>query len=76
MKKLPFNEVYAAAIAAGAEPAAIEADAVRYARQVKSVPFNNMIYALNLCPWHNGREEWARLAAAMRAKQIARKVAA
>lgn len=75
MKLLPLAVVMEKALAAGADPAAIDADAVRYARNVKAVPFKNMIVALNLCPWHNGREEWARLAAALRAKQIARKAA-
>ena len=75
MKKLPYPVVLEKALAAGAELPAIEADAARYVRQVKSVPFKNMIVALNLMPWLNKRDEWARLAAAMLAVKLARKAA-
>ena len=60
------------AIQHGGTMGEIERQAANYARQVGTVPFNNMIRALNLHPWHNGQEEWTRLAAALTARGKAR----
>lgn len=46
----------------------IDRQAANYERQVGTVPFNNMIRALNLHAWNNTREEWERLAAALTAR--------
>lgn len=67
------KDAIAKAIAHGATQEEIDAQAANYVRQVKTTPFKNMIRALNLCPWHNGREEWTRLAAALTARVMARK---
>jgi len=61
------------AIQNGATMGEIERQAANYSRQVGTVPFNNMIRALNIGPWHNGREEWTRLAAALTARANARR---
>lgn len=59
----------------GATQEEIDEQAARYVKQVGSVPFRNMIRALNMMTWCNGREEWTRLAAALTARQMARKKA-
>jgi hypothetical protein len=41
------------ALAKGASAEEIERQAVNYERQVGTVPFNNMIRALNMHPWNN-----------------------
>lgn len=66
-------EAIARAVEAGATLAEIEAEASRQARHVGSVPFNNMIRALQLCTWRNSRDDWTRLAAALVAKAEKRK---
>lgn len=60
------------AIAKGGTLAEIDRQAANYERQVGTVPFNNMIRALNLHSWSNSREEWERLAAALTARGKAR----
>ena len=61
------------AIAAGATQEEIDRQATNYVRQVGSVPFKNMIRALNFHPWHNTVDDWTRLAAALTARGLARK---
>ena len=73
MKSFTFTEARAKALAAGATDADIEAEARLQARSVGTVPFRNMIKALNMLPRLNGREEWTRLAAALKARKEARK---
>ncbi len=65
-------EAIRCALDAGATAEEIAAEAERQARSVGTVPFNNMIRALNLHPWHNGEAEWTRLAAALTARGKAR----
>lgn len=60
------------AIQHGGTMGEIERQAANYEREVGTVPFNNMIHALNLHPWHNGEAEWTRLAAALTARGKAR----
>lgn len=67
------EEAIGRAIARGSSRAAIDAMAANYVRQVGSVPFNNMIRALNMHPWNNDRSQWERLAAALVARGLARK---
>ena len=73
---LKQKEAIAKAIEAGANMAEIEAEAAKWVRQVGSVPYRNMIVALHFSPWRNGRAEWVRLAGAMKAKGLKRKLAA
>lgn len=70
---LTKKQAIAEAIAAGAEQTEIDRQAQNYVRQVGTVPFKNMIRALNMCTWHNTKDDWTRLAAAMTAKGLARK---
>ena len=70
------NQVIAKAIEAGADIEEIEAEAAKLVRQVGSVPFKNMIVALQLMPWFNSKDDWVRLAGAMMAKGLKRKIAA
>ena len=67
------KEAIARAIGAGATLAEINEEATKQARQVGTVPFNNMIRALNMMTWHNDRAQWTRLAAAMVARTNARR---
>jgi hypothetical protein len=60
------------ALAKGGSMAEIERQAANYERQVGSVPFRNMIVALNLHSWSNTAEQWERLAAALTARGKAR----
>lgn len=56
----------------GATDWQIQSDALRYAPQVGSSQFNNMIKALCLHSWNNSADEWLRLAAALRARRMQR----
>jgi len=67
------SEAIANAIAKGSPQEEIDRQASNYVRQVGTVPFNNMIWALNLHAWHNTADEWTRLAAALTARGLARK---
>lgn len=67
------KEAIAKALAAGGSLDEINRQAENYVRQVGSVPFNNMIRALNIGPWHNDVNDWTRLAAALTARGLARK---
>jgi hypothetical protein len=67
------KDAIAKAIAAGGSQEEIDRQASNYVRQAGSVPFNNMIRALNLGPWHNTTDDWTRLAAALTARVLARK---
>ena len=73
---LKQKEAIAKAIEAGANMAEIEAEAAKWVRHVGSAPYRNMIVALHFSPWRNGRAEWVRLAGAMMAKGLKRKLAA
>lgn len=66
-------DAIARAVQSGATLAEIETEAARQARQVGSVPFNNMIRALQLSPWRNDRADWTRLAGALQARANRRK---
>jgi hypothetical protein len=70
---MTFEQARAKALAAGATDADIEAEARHQARHVGTVPFRNMIKALNMLPRLNGREEWTRLAGALMARRMAAK---
>lgn len=61
------------ALAAGATQDEIDRQAENYVRQVGTVPFNNMIRALNMHSWNNDASAWTRLAAALTARGLARK---
>jgi hypothetical protein len=61
------------ALRKGGSLAEIERQAVNYVRQAGTVPFTNMIRALNMHPWHNDCAQWERLAAALKARKEARK---
>jgi hypothetical protein len=67
------KDAIAYAIAKGSTQAEIDRQAANYVRQVGTVPFNNMIVALNMHSWHNTETEWTRLAAALTARGLARK---
>lgn len=70
---MKFAEARAKALAAGGSDAEIDRQAVNYRRQVGSVPFNNMIRALQLLPRLNDEAEWTRLAAALKARSEVRR---
>ncbi len=72
---ISYKDAEARALEKGGSVAEIDRQAANYVRQVGNVPFKNMIVALNIGPWHNGRAEWERLAAALKAKKLARKAA-
>lgn len=67
------SEAIAYALAAGGSQAEIDRQAANYVREVGTVPFRNMIVALNLHSWNNTMEEWTRLAAALTARGLARR---
>jgi hypothetical protein len=50
----------------------IEQSALTQARNVGTVPFNNMIRALQMHSWRNTHEEQVRLLGALRARKLAR----
>ena len=62
-------EAIAEAIKAGASMDGIQAEANLQARHVGTVPFKNMIRALNMLTALNTQEDWTRLAGAMIAKR-------
>lgn len=66
------KDAIANAIAKGGNIDEINRQAAYYVRQVGSVPFNNMIRALNIGTWHNTADDWTRLAAALTARGLAR----
>lgn len=70
---MSFADARAKALAAGATDADIDAEAKLQARHVGTVPFRNMIKALQLLPRLNSAEDWTRLAAALKARREARK---
>jgi hypothetical protein len=63
-----FKEARGRALTAGGTDAEIDAQVPGWARTVGTPAFERMIFALNLHPWRNGRKEWVRLAAALKAK--------
>lgn len=67
------KDAIANAIAKGGTLSEIDRQASNYVRQVGTVPFNNMIRALNMHSWHNTVDDWTRLAAALTARAIARR---
>lgn len=67
------DEAIAKAIKAGASIDEINEEAAKQARHVGTVPFNNMLRALNLMTYKNTRDDWTRLAAGMIARANARK---
>jgi hypothetical protein len=70
---MTFKEARAEALAAGATDADIDAEARHQARNVGSIPFRNMIKALQLLPRLNSAEDWTRLAAALKARKESRR---
>jgi hypothetical protein len=70
---MTFEQARAKALAAGATDADIEAEARHQARHVGTVPFRNMIRALQLLPRLNSAEDWTRLAAALKARKQGRR---
>jgi hypothetical protein len=73
MAGISYSDASAHALGKGGTQAEIDRQAAGYVRQVGSVPFNNMIRALNMHPWSNDRAQWERLAAALQARRLARK---
>lgn len=73
MKPFTKKEAIDHAIAKGGTQDEIDRQAAHYVRQVGTVPFNNMIRALNMHPWLNDTAQWTRLAAALTARGLARK---
>jgi hypothetical protein len=67
------DEAIARAIKAGATMEEINVEAEKQARQVGTVPFNNMLRALNMMTYSNTVADWTRLAAGMIARADARK---
>lgn len=70
---LTLKEATARAIAVGASPDDIADSARHQSRHVGTIPFANMIRALNMLPWRNTRDDWTRLAGALAARQAARR---
>jgi hypothetical protein len=70
---MTFEQARAKALAAGATDADIDAEARHQVRNVGSVPFRNMIKALQLLPRLNSAEDWTRLAAALKARKESRR---
>jgi hypothetical protein len=70
---MTFNQARAEALAAGATDADIDAEAKLQARHVGTVPFRNMIRALQLLPRLNDVNDWTRLAAALKARKEGRR---
>jgi len=62
------QDAIAQALGAGATMAEIELEASYQAHRVGTVPFRNMIKALQMLPYFNTRADWVRLAAALIAK--------
>jgi hypothetical protein len=73
MKSFTKNEAVASAIESGATLDEIAAEAARQARHVGTIPFTNMIRALNMLPRLNTRDDWTRLAGALTARAQKRK---
>lgn len=69
---MTFAQARAYALEAGGNDAEIDRQAANYARQVGTVPFRNMIRALQLLPRLNTAEDWERLAAALKARKESR----
>lgn len=76
MTNYSFTQAAAQAFKKGATEACIERETQRQLRLVGTVPFNNMVRALNLHPWANDRADWVRLAAALNARRLSRSRAA
>jgi hypothetical protein len=70
---MTFEQARAKALAAGATDADIDAEAKLQARSVGTVPFRNMIRALQLLPRLNDVNDWTRLAAALKARKEGRR---
>jgi hypothetical protein len=68
-----FNQARDKALEKGGTTAEIDRQAVGLTREVGTVPFNNMIRALNIHPWGNDRDQWIRLAAALKARRERRR---
>ena len=68
MRLMTYKMALANAVAAGATVAEIEAEAVKHARHKGTVPFKNMIVALHLMTHLNDRNDWVRLAAALKVR--------
>lgn len=66
---IKLNEAIRYAIDAGATESEIESETKRQERQVGSVPFNNMIKALNMMTNCNTKDDWTRLAGALQARK-------
>ena len=62
------NEARARAIAAGATESEIDAETIRQSRHKSTVPFKNMIRALQMLPYLNNKADWTRLAGALHAR--------
>lgn len=68
-----FAEARKIALEAGATDDDIATEAGRQIRQVGTVPFNNMIRALQMMAYRNTREDWTRLASALMARKDSRR---
>lgn len=70
---MKFAEARAEALNKGATDSEIAAETELQRRHVGTVPFNNMIRALQLHTWHNSAADWTRLAAALKARKESRR---
>ena len=73
MKLMTYKEALARACRGYPIPLAeveaeVLAEARKWARHKGTVPFNNMIRALHLLPHRNDRNDWIRLAAALKVR--------
>ena len=68
---MKYQEAMTYAIRAGATEPEIAAEAQRQERHVGTVPQRNMIKALTMCSRLNTRDDWVRLAGALRARRKA-----
>lgn len=72
MKAISETTATARALSLGVTEWQLQSDSLRYVTQVGRASFNSMITALSLHSWNNSADEWQRLAAALRARRIAR----
>lgn len=63
---LSYSAAQSRALMAGATQGDIDREAERQARHKGTIPHRNMIRALNMMPWRNTKDDWTRLAGALK----------
>jgi hypothetical protein len=63
---MSYTAAQSHALLSGATQDEIDAEAARQARHRGTSPQRNMIRALQLSPWRNDRDDWVRLAGALK----------